>query len=196
MIESAKMSLTDLLKKKVFQNNSDENKGLKELTNLFKIKNYSRKELLVLAGERWKNVYFINNGSIRLFYTDIEGREFNKGFFSEGDLVWPVAPSARKKESLFSIAALEDTIVSQCKFCDFYSLLMKLNLWEKFALPYAEKFSEDKFQREYEFLMLSATERYKKFCKDHPKLKDRIPDYQLATYLGITNVSLSRIKNR
>ncbi len=81
------MSLSDLLRKNVFDNNHSYNTELKKLVDFFKKENCSRKEPLVLAGERWTHIYFINNGSIRLFYTDIEGREFNKGFFSEGDLV-------------------------------------------------------------------------------------------------------------
>ena len=45
-----------------------------------------------------------------------------------------------------------------------------------------------------EFLMNSATKRFQNFCMENPDLAERIPDYHLASYLGITNVSLSRIK--
>ena len=60
----------------------------------------------------------------------------------------------------------------------------------------AEAFAEEKFLREYEFLIHSPADRYLAFCKDHPALAERLPDYHLASYLGITNVSLSRIKSR
>ena len=121
--------------------------------------------------------------------------EFNKAFFWEDQLVWPVAPSARARDSLFSMAALDNITVSVCNFDTFYSWLTSNGHWERFALPYAESFAEQKFQREYEFLMNSATERFRSFCDEYPGLVNRIPDYHIASYIGITNVSLSRIKS-
>lgn len=168
---------------------------LSELADLFVQRRYPRRAMLLTIGEKWENAFFIHHGLVRLFYTDAKGREFNKGFFCEDQLVWPVAPSARKEDSLFSIAALEDLTVSVCRFAAFHSWLRQHGFWEKFALPYAELFAEQKFKREYEFLVDSAAERYKTFCIEYPGLVSRIPDYHLASYLGITNVTLSRIKN-
>jgi CRP/FNR family transcriptional regulator, anaerobic regulatory protein len=191
-----KKSLVAFLRQKVFRNPSICDKELTELSGLFFEKEFPKKTNLVSAGDKWSKIFFIHRGIIRLYYTDAEGREFNKGFFQEGDLLWPVAPSARNNEILFNIAALEDIKVSVCKFASFYSWLSNHSYWEKFALPYAESFAEEKFLREYEFLMLSAAEKFQNFCIKNPELSKRIPDYHLATYLGITNVSLSRIKNR
>lgn len=164
------------------------------LSRLFIRRRYRHNKTLVHAGEKWDKVFFIHLGIIRLFYTDNEGREFNKGFFKEGQLAWPVAPSARNNNSLFSIAAQEDIEISVCGFSDFHAWLAGHGLWERFALPYAEFFAEEKFLREYEFLTNSATERFQNFRAENPELARRIPDYHLASYLGITNVSLSRIK--
>lgn len=171
-------------------------KDVQELSALFVIRNYPRGKILVSAGEIWDKVFFINQGIVRFFYSDNEGREFNKGFFQEGELAWPVAPYARSDPSLFSIAAMEDVRISTCRFDRFHSWLKTHGYWEKFALPYAESIAADKFLREYEFLINSATERYEKFLINNPGLAKRIPDYHLASYLGITNVSLSRIKRR
>lgn len=194
MTALGKISLIEILKEKIFHHNANYNKELAELSTLFVEREYPRKKTLVIAGEKWDKVFFIHQGIIRLYYTDNEGREFNKGFFREGQLVWPVAPSARKTDSLFSIASLENIKISICSFESFHALLTHHGYWEKFALPYAELFAEEKFLREYEFLMNSATERFLNFRIENPELAKRIPDYHLATYLGITNVSLSRIK--
>lgn len=196
MSASGKSSLRETLKEKVFQNDPTKKEELTDLSTLFIERRYPRKQILVISGEKWDKVFFVHQGIIRLYYTDNEGKEFNKGFFHEGQLMWPVAPSARKNDSLFCIAALEDIKVSVCKFASFYSWLSRNGYWENFALPYAELFAEEKFLREYEFLVSSAAERYHKFCNEKPELAKRIPDYHLATYLGVTNVSLSRIKNR
>lgn len=167
---------------------------LSELSDLFIKREYVHNEILVKAGEKWDKVFLIHKGIIRLYYTNLEGQEHNKGFFWENQLLWPIAPSARKNDSLFNIAALEPVTVSVCDFSSFYAWLTCHDCWEKFALPYVELFVEDKFRREYEFLMNSATERFQCFCTEYAGLVGRIPDYQLASYLGVTNVTLSRIK--
>lgn len=195
LIEHGEKTLGDLLKENIFREFiSLREKDLNELSELFIKKEYMHNETLIRAGEKWDKVFFIQKGIIRLFYINMEGKEYNKGFFWENQLLWPIAPSARKRESLFNISALENVIVSVCSFSSFHSWLDCHGYWEKFALPYAELFVEDKFRREYEFLINSATERFKHFCSEYPDLVGRIPDYQLASYLGITNVALSRIK--
>ncbi|WP_088187164.1 Crp/Fnr family transcriptional regulator [Desulfosporosinus sp. FKA] len=195
MIDYKKKALEELLKEKIFYsiNNIDEN-ILIELSNLFVNREYSHNEMLVKAGDKWDKVFFIHKGIIRLFYTNLEGQDYNKGFFWENQLLWPIAPSARKNNSLFNVSALETVTVSVCNFSSFYSWLTRHGYWEKFALPYVELFVEDKFRREYEFLTNSATERFRHFCTEYSDLVGRIPDYHLASYLGVTNVTLSRIK--
>ncbi len=194
MIDKDKISLLAALEEKIAVKDFHHRNELSELSALFIKKEYPRKQVLVPAGEKWDKVFFVHRGIIRVYYTDKEGSEFNKGFFHEGQIVWPVAPSARKNDILFSIAALENICVSICGFATFHSWLTQHGDWEKFALPYAELFAEEKFSREYEFLLNSATERYQNFCIQNPELARRLPDYHLASYLGITNVSLSRIK--
>lgn len=195
MIENGEKNLGELLKKEIFHNIVSVNeKDLVQLSNLFVEREYMHNEMLVKAGEKWNKVFFIHKGIIRLFYMNLEGQEYNKGFFWENQLVWPIAPSARKSDSLFNISALENVTVSVCDFSSFHSWLTHHGYWEKFALLYTELFLEDKFRREYEFLINSATERFRQFCTSYPALVGRIPDYHLASYLGITNVTLSRIK--
>jgi len=162
----------------------------------FVCRRYPAKKILIRAGDLWDKVFFIHQGIIRLFYTDFLGREFNKGFFLEGQFLWPVAPSARVEKSLFTIATIEAVDASVCKFELFYHWLHGYGIWEHFALPHAEALAEDKFAREYEFLMHTPQERYLAFCKKNPVLAERLPAYHLASYLGMTDVSLSRIKSR
>lgn len=172
-------------------------KDAEKIESLFMKREYQAKKHLINIGEKWDKIWFVGKGIIRLFYIDEDGREFNKGFFSENDFLWPVAPSIRGKNSIFVIAAMEDIIVYSCEFSLFFKTLETLGIWEKFALYDAEKLVEEKFLREYEFLTLSAKERYENFLKKHYELSQRIPDYHIASYLGITNVSLSRLrKNR
>ncbi len=168
--------------------------ALQPLLKFAHTQQFSTKAFLLHAGERWNKLFYIQRGLVRLFYTDVDGREFNKAFFGESACIWPVAPSDRDRGVLFSIAPVEETVIVACSFPVLHDFLSQQGCWEAFALPFAETLVEQKFQREYEFLLLSATERYKQFLQTHPNFAYRIPDYHLASFLGITNVSLSRIK--
>lgn len=186
--------LLDEFGKRVFKHINLDQDDLLAILNFFKEKKYPRKTFLLNVRDKWDKLFYIHRGVIRLFYTDIEGREFNKAFFWEGHCIWPVAPKDRNEKILFSIATLEDVTVLECSFQRLYDFLRQYGHWEKFALPFAENLVEQKFLREHDFLLLSATERFEKFSKTHPKIIRRIPDYHLASFLGVTNVSLSRIK--
>ncbi len=190
----SKQLLIDEFRERVFQHIDIEQEDLNPLLNFVKKKKYPRKTSLLNVGDKWDKLFYIHQGLIRLFYTDIEGREFNKAFFWEGHCIWPVAPRDRNEEILFNIAALEDVTVLECSFERIYNFLKQRGHWEKFALPFAETLVEQKFRREHDLLLLSATKRFEELSRAHPNIVHRIPDYHLASFLGITNVSLSRIK--
>ncbi|MCG8686840.1 MAG: Crp/Fnr family transcriptional regulator [Desulfobacterales bacterium] len=194
-MEQRTASLLDALQRQIFPDAPAPAGKMQNLADCFIHRSAPRNNMLVRAGEKWRKVFYIHQGLIRLYYTDTRGREFNKGFFREGEFLWPIAPSAREKESLFTIAALEDLVVSVCPFPAFRKWLDQHGAWEKFALPYAESMAEQKFKREYEFLLNPAMERFRHFLEAYPELAGRIPDYHIASYLGITPVALSRIKN-
>jgi CRP-like cAMP-binding protein len=167
-----------------------------KLSALFIPRKISRGEPLVTEGAVWRQVYFIERGMLRLFYTSPDGKEFNKAFFTEGDLLWPTAPKARNEPSLFTIAALEDCRLFSADFRKFQDALRASGCWEHFALPFVERLADNKFLREYEFLVKDAQARFDAACAELGPLLHRIPDYQLASYIGVTNVTLSRIRQR
>lgn len=166
------------------------------ITGLFKPHNYAKDTVLLAAGEVWQEVFYIKQGLLRLFYTTREGKEYNKGFFAEGQLVWPMAPSARTESSLFSITCLESSRLYCCSFDMLQKSLITMSAWEEFALPYVENLANQKFLREYQFLVSRAEARYQQILTELGPLATRIPDYHIASYLGITNVTLSRIKTQ
>lgn len=163
---------------------------------LFRPRQYARKSTLLGVGEWWREIYFIHRGALRLFYTSRDGREFNKGFFFDGQLAWPISPVAREAPSLFTIAALEDTQLLSADLGAVEAWLRGLGLWERFALPQTQWLAGQKVMREAEFLLDSAQLRYQRFARKYADYLARIPDYHIASYLGITPVSLSRIKRK
>ncbi|MFK7801411.1 MAG: Crp/Fnr family transcriptional regulator [Anaerolineae bacterium] len=170
---------------------AEEIETLKQFTRL---KEVPRKSHVLNHGDKWDKFYFIHSGILRMFYIDLEGRDFNKAFFGEGQCIWPVAPMDRNNGVLFNVAVIPKTILLECEFTPLHEFLKQRGKWEEFALPFAERLVETKFQREHDFLLLPAAERYENLLKAYPAFIDRIPDYHLASFLGITNVSLSRLK--
>jgi len=190
----SKQRLIDEFREQLFQDMDINQEALSGLLNFVTEKKYPRKTFLLDVGDKWDRLFYVHQGLIRLFYTDLQGREFNKAFFWEGHCIWPVAPRDRNERMLFSIAVLEEATILECPFQRLYTFLKEHGQWEAFALPFAETLVEQKFLREHDFLLLSAAERFKKFSETHPDIIYRVPDYHLASFLGITNVSLSRIK--
>ncbi|MCB0062862.1 MAG: Crp/Fnr family transcriptional regulator [Caldilineaceae bacterium] len=187
-------ALFDEFVAKTFQQLTVEDRALSPLLPFIRERVVPSKSPILRAGDYWNKVYVIQRGIIRLYYLDLEGKESNKAFFGEGDCIWPVAPHDRNEAVQFTIEAIEETTLLECPFQQLYEHLQQIGKWETFALPFAEMLVEQKMQREHDFLLLSATERFVKFSTAHPEMVDRIPDYHLASFLGVTNVSLSRIK--
>lgn len=171
---------------------SKEERGL--VKTQFKFRVFPKNSILLSTEDYWVTMFFINHGIIRIYYMSEDGRDFNKGFFFEGMFLWPIAPSARNYPSRFIIETMEQCETLICDLRGFRKTLQMLGYWDKFSLFHAEWLADDKAIREADFLLLSAQERYLKFVESYKEIADRIPDYHIASYLGITNVALSRIK--
>jgi len=169
---------------------------LQALLDIFHRQIFDKDVVLVNQGDRWNKVYFVERGIVRLFFNTPDGREFNKNFFTEGNFFWPATPATRLHPSLFSITTLEMSYIWVADFALFQKQLMTIQRWEAFALPFAETLADQKINREYEFLMFDAKARYLSLLEQDPQLVRRVPDYHLASYLGMTNVTLSRVKRR
>lgn len=170
--------------------------ALSPVTALFKPLNLDKKVLVLSSGTQWQHAYFIEQGLLRLYYNTEDGKEFNKGFFAEGELIWPMVPSAQQAPSLFTIATLEPTRLWKAPFSAMVSAIEGIDSWSHFALNQLEKLADQKFLREYQWLTFDAATRLQCLREEMGELVDRIPDYHLASYLGITSVALSRIKNQ
>jgi CRP/FNR family transcriptional regulator, anaerobic regulatory protein len=171
-------------------------KKLQILLNIFHRQEFDKEVVLVNQGDHWNKIYFIERGIVRLFINTPDGQEYNKNFFLEGNFFWPATPETRLRPSLFSIATLETSSIWVGEIVLFQKHLITLKRWETFALSFTEALADQKFNREYEFLILDAEARYMSLLQKYPQLVKRVPDYHLASYLGITNVTLSRIKKR
>ena len=151
-------------------------------------------EILLPEGCKFAEVFLIARGVLRLYFTRRDGREFNKNFYAENEMVLPVTAKMESDPSLFGIASLETGVVWRAPINDFRDRLKRHDQWTELQRKALALMLTNKIQREHDLLALNGRQRYQQFLRDHPGLAARIPLSQLATYLGVTDVSLSRIR--
>lgn len=165
-----------------------------ELKQCFKPKYFSRGEIILREDERFNVLFWLKKGTMRLFYNDLDGNEWNKHFYLENDVALPIAPYARTGPINFNLAAIEDCEVMTAPASLIEEHLNNCNKKLEFYMPFVEWLLEQKIHREYDMLTKSAAARICSFARKHPALWERIPDYHLASFLGVTAVSFSRLK--
>jgi len=161
----------------------------------FETKSIKKKTNILEAGTTAKEVYFILNGCIRLFYNK-DGEDISAYFFTEKMFAGAYDSFISQKPSRHSIETLEDCEVLAISYKALQELFIEFPKMNEFV----RKVLEERFVSLHELftsqILDSPEERYLNLLKERPDIIQRIPQHQIATFLGITPVSLSRIRNR
>jgi CRP-like cAMP-binding protein len=157
---------------------------------------FEKNDYLVRAGEVANNFYFIVRGLVRFFYSTEDGKEFNKHFAMENGYAGSFHSLVLGEPCGYFIQALErtETIVLPNQVLN--ESYDRHPCWERIGRRNAENLAIFKEMREKEFLLDSLETRYRRFLKEYPGVADRIPQYHIASYLGVTDVALSRIRKK
>ena len=169
---------------------------LDELLKLFHIRLIEKGGYFVRAGDRSTELAFVNAGLLRFFYQTTDGKEFNKSFIAENQFTTAYSAFLTDMPTRFSIQALEECYLLVCDLHIVVNMFDRHGCWERLGRILAEQLFIKKEAREAEFLLDDAATRYHNFRKTYPALEDRLAQYHVASYLGITPVALSRIRGR
>lgn len=153
-----------------------------------------RRQPVLRQGELWRQALLVDSGLIRMHFVDRDGHEFNKNFFAEGSLVCPIVPAMWQAPSLFGISTIEPTRLWLADAALLREQLTALGLWRALQCELLARLLTGKLQREHDLLALDGRQRYDSFCSRQPGLALRVPLKHLASYLGLTDVSLSRLR--
>lgn len=168
----------------------------KDLVSISEFKRVAEGTQLVKHNEVPSKVYLLVSGEIRCYLITEDGKEFNKSFYLPMCFVASLTALIRKKPSLFVFETLSD-----CKLYEVeYSKLMELcntnaqlnNLYTKVLEIVYAKYEK----RLVELISLDAKGRYLALKKEIPNVEKIIPQYHIASFLGITPVQLSRIRKK
>ena len=150
--------------------------------------------ILLKEGQRWKESYFILKGCIRTYYV-IDSEEKTTGFYTEMEAFTPPCVIS-KTPSEYYISCVEDTILSVSNSDMEAEMNGKFPKFETLC----RMLSEDLLAKQRidfdEFKTSSPEQRYFNLLQKRPDLLQRVPQHQLASYLGITPQSLSRLRGR
>lgn len=144
-----------------------------------------------------KDLGIIVKGIFRIYYYDDEsGEEKNIFFFSEDQFVVSFRSFVFQHPCRYFIEALEDSEIIYISYDKLQYLYESHKNWERFGRMLAEHFFNNSQVRTEELLFLSHEERYLNLIAEHPNILQRINAYHIASFLGIKNQSLSRIRKR
>lgn len=163
--------------------------------HLFKRQEIAAKTILLQEGQISRTMFFIEKGCLRTWVNN-DGKEITTQFFFEGDKVSSIESFRASQPSLYSIESLEPCILQTISQQEFQNALEN-------KPEIKEEMQEHLFKRLlqsqktfYSYLKNNPQQRYKELIEEHPQIIQRIPQHYIASYLGITSVSLSRIRNR
>lgn len=166
------------------------------LHNIFSQKTIKRDMYFLQEGEPSTKLAMITKGLFRTYYIDENGNDITKYFYPEGSMLFSYKAYITHKNSMYYVQALEDSEILEARISDFEEVV-KSNIQ---LLTFYKKILDDalimKEEHACSFKLLNSAERYQQFLAQYPGLEKRVKQYQLASYLGITPVSLSRIRNK
>lgn len=152
-------------------------------------------DILYQVGKVPLSFAFIHEGLMRAYLIDEKGNEYNKNFFSEGRFPGCMTALLTNTPSLLEVEALETCDIIEINFEAFRQLLKADPEIMQFHIHYLEQhWLLEKEQKELNYLQFEAKDRYLDFIALYNAILPRIPQYHIASFLGITPTQLSRIR--
>ena len=161
----------------------------------FCVKKIEKKEIILSQGAICRDVIFVADGLLRVFFVDNDGEEKTFHFSYENTFSADYESFLKKIPSNYSIQALEDTTIVLMSYEMLHDGYKNLRNGEKLGRLLAEEYFfifNDKIQDLY---TKTPIERYNNLDKKFPNILQRIPQHYIASYLNISSVHLSRLKN-
>lgn len=167
-----------------------------EIGSLFQKCQVAPETALERHNRPWGNVYLVQHGVLRLFRESATGKLAIHHFFSEGDLIWPVFGRSRTSRNTLCLTSVTPATLWVAEFSEFRSAIQARGdgAWEKFAIVLTEEVAELTSMREFRKQTMPAKERYRLLLQEYPELIKRVPDNQLASWLGVVPATFSRLK--
>lgn len=171
-------------------------KAMAALLDLFIPALFEKNSYFVEEGQKTSSSAFIIKGVMRAFYRTPDGVEYNKTFFVENSFPVSLAAVLQRSESYLNFQAMTDCEVLLADYHEIENLFEIFHSIESLVrLLLQQEWVIKKERRELNLVLYNAEERYRYFQEEYPGLENRIPQYHIASHLGITPIQLSRIRS-
>ena len=184
------------LKEFMFKLSSYPESELSYFISLLKVKVFGAKEMLLRQGDLATEIFFVSKGLLKTFFIDENGSEVTKGFIWENALAAPYVSILTSQASNLGITSLEKSEVISLPAKIFTSLYDRHSCWQEMGRKIAENLLIERERREKQMLLLDAEKRFESFLENFGPIIKRIPQYEIASYIGVTPVALSQIRSR
>ncbi|WP_104381669.1 Crp/Fnr family transcriptional regulator [Sphingobacterium sp. HMA12] len=156
-------------------------------------KQYKKSECIFREGDSVNYIYFVLSGLLKFYYTDDNAKQHIVSFAMEDWWETDVSAFYTSGKASFTLECLEDTALLCLSLENFECLCDSLQKMERFFLRKSIAGHIGSQQRILSFLTLGAKERYEQLIKRNLALVQRIPKLLLASYLGVSRETLSRL---
>jgi CRP-like cAMP-binding protein len=161
----------------------------------FTVQQLRKDEFLTRNGEVCNKVSFIRKGLLRMFYL-VDGKEICVGFGRENEYLAQYDSFLTRTPSAGNIDALEDCELINLSYDDIQNLYLSFPVFERFGRKVAEMLFIMISSQTNRLLTLTPEERYQQLQEEQSYILQRVPQYMIASYIGITPEHLSRLRKR
>lgn len=166
------------------------------VTELFKPRLYRKRQYVLQEGDICNQCNFIVRGCLRMYKVDTDGNTHIIQFASENWWIMDIGSFHERTPSELNIDALEDTMVLQISHENLLSLYTKEPKFHRIFRVLVENSYVSLQKRLLQNISSSAEEKYLSFLQTYSHLTNRLPQTQVASFLGMTPEFLSRLRNR
>lgn len=158
---------------------------------------YNKGAIIFRQGEADPHLYLVQKGFLKAYYLTENGKEYIKTFVLEKGFIGSSNAYRHPQTGCtFTLVCLEPSRLVRLKYADLLDIVQQTPARSLALINMLIDVIAKKERREFEFLCLSAEERYQQILKNTPELLKRATQNDIARYLGITPVALSRIRSR
>lgn len=157
---------------------------------------FAKGQCVFSQGNICRDIFILKSGLVKLFYLTHDGKEWIKSFIADSGFFGSRLSQIAGSAAPFTAQCLEDTHIIRIPYAIFESVCFEQPEYTVAVFRFSQWLGLRKEQREHELLCLTAEQRYQGFIHDKSELAERITQIDLARYLGITPIALSRIKKR
>jgi CRP-like cAMP-binding protein len=164
------------------------------LFSISKEKTFSKGEVLIRQGENVNKIYFVTDGCIRSYCIDKNGKEHTLQFAIKNWWISDYIAIHNDESATLTVECLKESSVIEFNAKELNKMFALFPEYEYFQRKLLERHVVSLHKRILNQLQLTASERYDLFLKQYPDIEQHARNYHIASYLGITQESLSRIR--